>query len=238
MILLIGKERTFIVKEGEKFSSQYGIVDLKKVKIGKKIKSSTGHEFIIAKPSIIDLLKKCRRMPQIIMPKDAASIISITGIEENWKILDAGSGSGFLSLFLGSFLKSGKVYTYEKNEKFAENVKKNVELCGLEKIITVYNKDILKGFKEKNLDMATLDMIYAEKMVKKVHSALKPGGWIVIYSPHIEQQKKVREEMEKLFYGIKTIENIQRSWQVSEYTHPKPSGIMHTGFLTFGRKGL
>jgi tRNA A58 N-methylase Trm61 len=84
-------------------------------------------------------------------------------------------------------------------------------------------------------------MINAEKMIKKASKMLKPGGWLCVYSPHIEQQKSVTKEMEDLkFIHIHTIENIQRSWQVNShkggYTHPKPSGIMHTGFLTFGRK--
>ncbi|MEM7819704.1 MAG: tRNA (adenine-N1)-methyltransferase [Candidatus Aenigmatarchaeota archaeon] len=243
LILLLSKEKNFLVSKSLKvFQSQYGFVNLENIThYGQKIETSDGHKFTIVKPSVIDKLKKCKRMPQIVMPKDAAQIVAVTGLSNGWKCLDAGSGSGFLAIFIGNIVKpDGHVYTYEKNRKFADNVRKNVKLCGLEKIVTIINNDV-KNFKEKDLDLITIDMINAEKLIKKAYKNLKPGGWICIYSPHIEQQKNVVKEIEKLnFTQIQTIENIQRQWQVNShdkgYTHPKPSGILHTGFMTFARK--
>ena len=96
-------------------------------------------------------------------------------------------------------------------------------------------------FTEKDLDLITFDMQNADKLVKKAKASLKTGGWLCIYSPHIEQQKRANDEMRKHgFFYTKTLEMIQREWHMDErgegYTHPKPSGIMHTGFITFGRK--
>ena len=69
------------------------------------------------------------------------------------------------------------------------------------------------------------------------YKSLKIGGWLAVYSPYIEQVKKVREEMKNFGLSqIKTVENIVREWQVSKFTRPKTLGIMHTGFLTFARK--
>ena len=188
-------------------------------------------------PTIIDLLKKCKRGPQVILPKDAASIVAVTGLRAGWKCLDAGGGSGFLALFLGNLVQpKGKVTTYEKRKEFFEIIKSNIITCGLKGTVTAKNKDA-SLFTEKSLDLITLDMKGVEKIVSKSHKALKPGGWLVVYSPHIEQQKASVAEMRKAgFRSIQTIENIQRSWQVSDFTHPHPSGIMHTGFLSFGRK--
>jgi len=78
----------------------------------------------------------------------------------------------------------------------------------------------------------------AEKLVKKCYSALKSGGWLCVYSPHIEQQIAARNAMEKNgFIMVKTMETIQRNWSsLKGFTHPRPSGIVHTGFITFGRK--
>src|SRR3989338_6734012 len=188
--------------------------------------------------NIIDLLKKLRRGPQIIMQKDAGSIIAFTGLSSGKKCLDAGAGSGFLSIMLGNIVApSGRVTAYEIKKDFYENVKKNIKICGLDKIINVKNKDAAK-FTEKNLDLITLDMKNAEKMVKKANRALKDGGFLVVYSPQIEQQIEARKEMEKTgFKAVRTIENIQREWSSFKgYTHPFPSGVMHTGFLTFARK--
>lgn len=188
--------------------------------------------------SFIDLLKKCKRGPQVILPKDAAVIASVTGLSSGWKCLDAGGGSGFLTLFLANMVRpKGKVYTYELKKEHFDIIKQNVVTCALSDIVEVKNKPAEK-FTEKNLDLITLDMKGSEKLIKKASKALKEGGWLCIYSPHIEQQKLAVEEMRKAkFAEIQTLETIQRNWQVTEgFTHPVPSGILHTGFLSFGRR--
>ena len=77
----------------------------------------------------------------------------------------------------------------------------------------------------------------SEKVVKMSFDALKTDGWLVVYSPYIEQVISVREEIEKLnFKEIKTVENIVREWRVGRHTLPEVSGLMHTGWLTFARK--
>ncbi len=189
-------------------------------------------------PNFIDLLKKCKRGPQVILPKDAAVIASVTGLRSGWKCLDAGGGSGFLALYLGNLVQpGGKVSTYEEREEHFDIIRENIECCGLEGVVQAKNTDA-KNFVEKDLDLVTLDMKGSEKLIKKAHKALKKGGWLVIYSPHIEQQKAAVEEMKALGFGdLQTLETLQRNWQVNEgFTHPVPSGILHTGFLSFGRK--
>ena len=168
-ILLLSKDAVFLADTAQKkFQTQYGEINLEKVRIGKKIKSTKGKEFIVAAPTLIDLLKKAKRGPQIITPKDAGAIAAITGVTNGWRCLDAGSGSGFLALFLGNLVRpNGNVYTYEKKKENYEIVKKNIVHCGLEETVTVKNADALKGFREKNLDMITLDMQFAEKLAKR-----------------------------------------------------------------------
>ncbi len=239
-VLLLSKDAVFLADTVQKkFQTQYGEINLEKIKIGKKVKTTKGKEFVVAAPTLIDLLKKAKRGPQIITPKDAGAIAAVTGVTSGWRCLDAGSGSGFLALFLGNLVRpDGNVYTYEKKKENYEIVKKNITHCGLENIVTVKNADALKGFKEKSLDLITLDMQFAEKLTKKAYSALKPGGWLCVYSPHIEQQIKAVKAMEKEgFVHIRTMETIQREWKVSHgFSHPRHSQVVHTGFITAGRK--
>ena len=235
-ILLLHKERKFVAKRGV-INTHVGRVDVSNAKIGEKIVVG-GEEFVVLKPTFADMLEKCRRGAQIIMPKDAAQIAAVTGLGKGWRCLDGGSGSGFLAIFLGHIVgDEGKVYTYEKRKDFYDKAKKNIEICGMDGIVEIKNED-MENFTEKALDIITLDMKNAEKMVGKACRHLNSGGWLAVYSPHIEQQIEVRKEMEKEGFGyLKTVENIQREWKsMGGYTHPVPKGIMHTGFITFGRK--
>jgi tRNA (adenine57-N1/adenine58-N1)-methyltransferase len=238
--LLLGKKKYVVKLEGEKYNTQFGQIDLKelkKKKNGEKIKTHTGKDFTVAEPSLLDLLeKKSKRLPQIVMPQDAAMILAYTGISPKSLIVDAGAGSGFLSIFLAYYCPLGKVVSYEINQKFAQVARENAKLIGV-KNLTIKNKDILEGIDEKNVDLVTLDMKDAEKNVENSYKALKPGGWLAVYSPYIEQVKLVNEKVEEMpFVEVNTVECIKREWQVGDFTRPKTLGLMHTGWLTFARK--
>jgi len=235
LILLLGK-KSYLIKP-IKFSCEFGTTDLRKL-IGKRfgIKIKMGKEnFTVVKPNMIDFLKKAKRGPQVILPKDSGLIVSITGCSPGWKVVDAGTGSGFLTLFLGNL--GCKVYSYEKNEKFYEIAKNNLKKSGLKNII-LKNYDITKGIKEKNIDLVTLDMKNPEKVIKHASKSLNPGGWIAVYSMHIEEVKKVCKELKKHdFTDFRIIESLQREWQtIKQFTRPKNYMLAHTGFLTFARK--
>jgi tRNA (adenine57-N1/adenine58-N1)-methyltransferase len=188
------------------------------------------------KINLLDILKKLKRLPQIVTPKDASLILGYTGVSPDSLIVDAGAGSGFLCIFLAYYCRKGKVITYEKRSDFAKLVRKNVKLSGL-KNIAVKERDILEGIREKKVDLVTLDMKGVENVIENAFQVLKPGGWLVIYSPYIEQVISVREKMESLdFTQIKTVENIVREWRVGRHTLPEVSGVIHTGWLTFARK--
>ena len=186
--------------------------------------------------TIVDFLNKAKRGPQVILPKDAGLIVSVTGCSPGWKVVDAGTGSGFLAIFLGNL--GCKVYTYEKKKNFYDLAKKNIEKSGL-KNIKIKNSDITKGIKERNVDMVTLDMKNPERVLKHAYNSLKSGGWLVVYSMHIEQIQKVWKESRKYEFGkFNILENLKREWQIEgrTFTRPKTHMLAHTGFLTFMRK--
>lgn len=239
-VLLLGKKNYLVKAEGE-FHCQFGKIDLKRIigkKIGCKIKSNTSEEFAVVKPSIVDFLKHAKRGPQVVLPKDSAAILAETGCSPDFKIVDVGTGSGFLAIFMANFAK--KVYTYEKNKKFFALAKENIKNSGL-KNIKIKNKDITKGIDEKNIDLITLDLENPEKVVAFAYKALKQGGFLVVYSMHIEEVQRVCSELRNYnFTSPKIIENIQREWQIEggTFTRPKTHMLAHTGFLTFARKLL
>lgn len=241
LVLLLAKDESYLVKITDQvFNTSSGEIklgELKRKKYGSKIKTHLGKEFILVKPTITDFLRRrARRFPQVILPKDAALILAYTGVSPDSVVVDAGTGSGFLSIFLAYYLVNGKVITYEKNKKLFSLIQRNIKESGL-KNIKLKQKDVLKGIDEKNVDLVTLDMKDAEKVVKHAYKALKAGGWLVVYSPYIEQVLAVVKEGKRMgFSDIKTVENVVREWEVGYHTLPTRSGIMHTGFITFARK--
>ncbi|MEM5785480.1 MAG: tRNA (adenine-N1)-methyltransferase [Candidatus Aenigmatarchaeota archaeon] len=242
LILLVSKNKIYLLKAGAEINTDIGKINTSEV-IGKRfysnIKSSKNINFTIIKPTIIDFLKHASRGPQIISLKDASALLGAIGISPGWNVLDAGTGSGFLAIFLANIIYPGQIITYEKRKEFYEIAKKNIAKFGIKNII-IKNEDVFKA-KEKNLDLITLDMEDSHKFVKYAYEMLKIGGWLAVYSLHIEQIQRVFIEMRKFeFQEIRIFETIQRDWQIEgenkTFTRPKTKMLGHTGFWIVGRK--
>ena len=178
------------------------------------------------------LIKKLKRGPQVILPKDLGIIVSMSGMNKESVIIDAGAGSGFAAVFFASIAK--KVITYENHPEFAAFVRKNIERSGLDNI-TLREKDIFKGVKEK-ADIIHLDLPNAEKIFRSKFN-LKEEGCIVSYLPNVEQVVKFVNAAQKKGFETFTIEVMLRELMVRETgTRPQTKGLMHTGYLTFARK--
>ena len=230
--------KRFLVKDTTKdMHTQFGYFkkeDLK-AKSG-RIKTNTGKEFAIFDAYFIDLHKKIKRDAQIIPLKDIGLIVSETGVNKKSKVVDAGSGSGALACFLANIAK--EVTTYEIREDFIEIVKNNIKFLNL-KNVKIKNKNVYDGIDEKNVDLVTLDLPEPWKALESAEKALKPGGFLVSYSPTIPQVMDFVNEVRKNdnFAYLKTSEIIEREWEVEERkVRPRSQAIGHSGFLSFARK--
>jgi len=239
-ILITRQGRKFYLKDFyQDLHTQYGFIskeELKKAKDGELLKSNANKEFFIFSPSFIDLYRKIKRNAQIIPLKDIGVIIAETGINKESRVLDAGSGSGALACFLAGIAK--EVITYEIREDFIEVVQSNIEFLGL-KNIKVKNKDIYKEIEEKDIDALILDVPEPWNALENCLKALKIGGFLASYSPSVPQVADFVNAVRKneSFAYIKTIEIIEREWEVDERrVRPKSKGIGHSGFLSFARK--
>lgn len=239
-VLLMGKGENYVLTVSNDFHTKSGVIskkDLLKRKIGQKIKTHLGKEFLIIKPTMNDLIeRKFKRGAQVILPKDISLILAYTGINPDSIVVDAGTGSGYTSIFLGNYMTNGKVITYEKDKRFVEISNHNIKISGL-KNVKLKNRDISKGIQEKNVDLINLDLQNPHKIIKRAYNALKIGGWLSIYSPTVDEMMKVSKEIMKYkFSDTRVVENIVREWQTERTTRPKTMGLMHTGFLIFARK--
>lgn len=239
-ILIADDGRKFYVRNvNGDFHTQFGFVAkaaLAKAAAGDAVRTNTGKVLFVFEPSFIDSYGKIKRAPQIIPRKDVAAIIAEAGIGKGSVVVDAGTGSGALALFLANIAK--KVVTYEIREDFAKIAEENIQLLQL-KNVTVKKKDVYSGIDEKNIDVVTLDLPEPWKAVEHAAKALKVGGFIVSYSPTTPQVSDfiAAAAKNKCLVLVKTIEIIEREWEFNErIVRPLTQQIGHSGFLTFVRK--
>jgi len=219
-----------VIDPGYLVGNRYG----EKIEIGNK-------EFWVLKPSLLDKLQALKRRAQIILPKDAAHIIMNCSVESGNTVLEAGIGSGSLTVALATAVApGGMVISYDTREDFIEHAMKNLKTAGLDKYVTTQVNDVTKGIDEKNLDAVILDIPNPWEAVNHAWNSLKPGGYFCTYSPLISQvEQTVKKVRKNNFIEIKTFENIQREMVVSDYgTRPSFDMLGHTGYLTFARKVL
>ncbi|VVB66718.1 tRNA (adenine(57)-N(1)/adenine(58)-N(1))-methyltransferase TrmI [Candidatus Gugararchaeum adminiculabundum] len=181
------------------------------------------------------LLKRLKRGPQVILPKDFGMIVALTGITKKSLAVDAGAGSGWLAVLLGNICK--KVVSYEWREDFVELAKANVKRAEL-KNVKIKHADIFKGIEEKEVDLITLDLADSDKVVVHAAGALKSGGFVVGYLPHAEQVQRFAKACNAAgFRNVFTIECIVREYLVREQGfRPENTGLTHTAYLTFAQK--
>ncbi|MCS7096881.1 MAG: tRNA (adenine-N1)-methyltransferase [Candidatus Methanomethylicia archaeon] len=246
VILYLNQNVNFMInlKRGQVFHSHKGYVNLNDIigkRYGSKVKSNTGSEFYIVKPLIKDYIMKSHRKTQIIYPKDIAVIIHYSGISSGSRVIEAGTGSGALTMALAYYVKpNGRVYSYENREEHLNLAKKNLEKAGLLDYVELKLKDVNEGFDERDVDAVILDLPSPWKIVDKAYDALADWGVLISYSPTIEQVIKTVETLEKYnFVGIECLENMQRRWKIkTNETRPETLMIGHTGYILCARKTL
>lgn len=184
-----------------------------------------------------EYLKKLKRGPQVILPKDAGMIIAFAGIGKESVVVDAGAGSGWLCCQIGRIAK--KVIAYDVRPEFAELAEKNAKRMGLENVSVRVRDIIANGFDETEVDVVTLDMANSDKAVPHALAALKEGGVIVGYMPHAEQLKAFAMACRANGFDgdIFCCEANVRGMLVREAgVRPENTGLTHTGYLAFARK--
>ncbi len=241
LVLLLSKDSSYLFPiSNEKINTSDGWIqmsDLKKMDFGEKVKTSTGKVFTIVRPSIIDVLRKrMKRSAQVMLPKDIASVIANTGVPSDSLIVDAGTGTGYLAVFLAKLLPKSIIVTYEADKEFFKIAQKNMRSADVWNV-KMKNKDVTRGIQEKNVDLVVLDLKNSSAAIKHAHKSLKVGGWVAVYSPTVNHLIKISKVVKSAGFGeIKIVENIEREWQAIKTVRPKTMGLMHTGFLTFARK--
>ena len=228
----------FIKDESKDFHTKYGIIksaDLKKAD-GTKVKSSTDKEYFVFSPVFIDFYKRIRKYAQTIPLKDIGFILATTGIGENSVVLEAGGGSGGFSCFISRFVK--KVISYDIEDKSIEMMNENIKNLEI-KNIKIKKLNIYEKIDDKNVDLVLLDLPEPWQAIENANKALKAGGFLVIYTPSINQMQQAMNRIAE-YEGLlpkKTVELVEREWKVAgQVVRPTSRSNIHSGFISFVRK--
>ena len=183
-----------------------------------------------------EILKKCKRGPQVVLPKDIGIILAYSGIGKNSVVVDAGAGSGWLAISLANIAK--KVTSYEWREEFAELAGKNAKRAGVEGTLEIKKASVLDGIDEREVDLITLDLADSDKAVQHAHAALRAGGMLFGYLPHVEQARRFHEACTAAGFGEPhMMEVIVRDYLVrASGVRPENTGLTHTAYIVFAAK--
>ena len=94
---------------------------------GITVRTSRGTHFIALRPTLAEYVLKMPRGAQVIYPKDLSLILMWADIYPGAKVLEAGIGSGALTMaLLRSVGEKGTVISYEVREDFAKRAQENI----------------------------------------------------------------------------------------------------------------
>jgi tRNA (adenine57-N1/adenine58-N1)-methyltransferase catalytic subunit len=246
VLLFFNDSKKWLMKVSRKqqFHTHVGIIDHKKVigkEYGSAIKTNKGKIIYLLEPTIYDYVMKSQRGTQIVYPKDLGYIAARTGLQSGQKIVEIGTGSGSLTTFLASLVKSrGHVFTYDVNENFMNIARKNIEKAGVSKYVTMEKLDIktAKKVPQTDVDMVVVDLGDPWTVVPQARKMLKGSGYFVAICPTMNQLEKLAIALwENDFFDMECTEQIVRIIEAREgKTRHSFRGIGHTTYVAFARK--
>ena len=239
---------TVILEEGGQFHSHKGIInhdDIVGMDEGSVIESTLGSSFLLFRHLMVDHVLSMPRGAAVIYPKDAAQILVEGDIFMGARVLEAGAGSGALSMsLLRAVGPEGHVYSYEVRDDHLEYAVDNVkEYFGEQPEWWSPRLGDLPDVTAADLggpvDRVILDMLEPWEHLETVRDLLIPGGVFMTYVATVPQLMKVMEGIRELkcFTEPKAWESLVREWKVEGLaTRPEHRMNAHTAFLIWTRR--
>jgi len=244
-----GRMNTITLIEGAAFGTHRG--DLKHDEIigkpeGSIVRNQNGIEYLAFRPLMTDFVLSMPRGAAIIYPKDAAQIVVEGDIFPGARVVEAGVGSGGLSMYLLRAIgDAGQLDSFERRSEFAEIAQANVstELGRRPTNWNVHLGDLQDELPKKiapgTVDRVVLDMLAPWECIEAVADALSPGGLVIGYVATVTQLSRFAEAIrESAHFAEPTAwESMVRGWHLQGLAvRPEHRMIGHTGFLITARR--
>ncbi len=249
VLLIDPKERRYLISlgTGKQFHSHLGIVEhdqLIGAPEGSRVRTTGGSQLLVLRPTLAEYTLKMKRGAQVIYPKDVGLILVYADIFEGATVVEAGSGSGSLTLALARAVgEHGRVISYElredHHERAVENVNAWYEGRGRKPTnVELRLGDVFDGIPEEVVDRIVLDMPEPWRAVGPSTEPLAGGGILCCYLPTVPQVVHTVEALRRDGFGfIDTLEGLVRTWNIDgQSVRPDHRMVAHTGFIITARK--
>lgn len=240
-----GRHYTMVLTPGAEFHTHRGSIAhdaLIGLEQGSVVKCGNAL-YLVLRPLLVDYVMSMPRGPQVIYPKDAAQIVHEGDIFPGARVLEAGAGSGALTLsLLRAVGPQGRVVSYDNRAEHAEHARRNVSVFfgeppGNWQLIVgdLADSDLPDG----SFDRAVLDMLAPWEVLESVARLLVAGGVLMIYVATVTQLSRAVEAVraQQCWTEPRAWETLQRGWNVVGLAvRPQHSMRGHTAFLVFTRR--
>lgn len=243
-----GRRHSVVLAEGGQFHSAKGFIDHDEL-IGKPegrvVRSVGGTQFLVLRPLLGEFTTTMPRGAAVVYPKDAAQIVTGADIFPGARVIEAGAGSGALTLsLLRAIGPTGRLISYERRADFAEVAARNVRnFLGTEHPAwTLITGDLVERLAAEDpgpVDRVVLDMLAPWDCVEAAGRVLVPGGVFCCYVATVTQLGRVVETL-RVHGGYtepEATESMVRGWQAEGLAiRPQHTMVGHTGFLITSRR--
>ena len=244
-----GRLHTITLEPGREFHTHRGRLahdNLIGAPDGSVVRNTAGVEYLALRPLLSDYVMSMPRGAAVVYPKDAGQIVTMADIFPGARVVEAGVGSGALSMsLLRAVGELGSVHSFERREDFADIARGNARaFFGVDHPawqVTV--GDLVEALPETvengTIDRVVLDMLAPWECLDVVADALIPGGVLICYVATATQLSRVAEAMRDHggFTEPEAWESLVRGWHL-EGLAVRPQHRMHghTGFLITTRR--
>ncbi|XP_018118178.1 tRNA (adenine(58)-N(1))-methyltransferase, mitochondrial isoform X2 [Xenopus laevis] len=197
-------KKMFTLTDSGKLNSNWGVIGHNEIvgKLpGQRLRTSRGFELLLKRPSLTEYILLMKRGPTISYPKDIAEMMMMMDVSPGNVVLEAGSGSGGLTLFLSRAVGlEGRVYSFEVRADHHAIAKKNVRKWKSSwdiqsshpwpENVHFINQDLSAALPDMGsvaFDAVALDMLNPQVALPAILQNLKQGGVCAVYVANITQ---------------------------------------------------
>ena len=240
-----GKLYSFTITPGKEWHTHKGWIthdDLIGLPEGSVVSTTAGLKFTAFIPLLADYVLSMPRGATIVYPKDAAMIVGVADVYPGARVLEAGVGSGALTLsLLRAVGPKGFVHSVERRQDFADNATSNLTnyFTGLPENWRLDVGSVQEQSFSEKFDRVILDMLAPWECVEMAAEVLRPGGVFLAYVATTTQLSTTAEAIKSdgHFTEPESSETIVRGWHHEGLAvRPQQRMIGHTGFLIHSRR--